>query len=380
MPMDPETARWVATIGDDLAAKLAAVGLVPPQPKAVTLAGLLAQYAAEKEAGNKPGTRTNHRTISNDLKRHFAPNADPKALTAADAKGFLDHLRKRGLAKYTVARRVRRVRSIFAFALKRGLVLANPFADLKAAASLPDDRKAYVAVADAERLLAAAAPVWRTIVALCRFGGLRCPSEVFRLTWADVNFATGRMTVPNVKTAGQTGKAYRVCALFVNLRPYLEDAHELATPGAVFVIGGELGDRIRAKMDGPNGSNDANTRTAMLRLIKRAGLTPWPRLFHTLRESCETDLLDTLPMSAVTEWLGHSAAIALKHYARVPDHLFDRATQVADGGAPSAGRKRRRIQKRPKVCRKRQTRRKPFWSKACGGLCLLMTGRVRMSQ
>ncbi len=146
------------------------------------------------------------------------------------------------------------------------------------------------------------------------------------------------MTVPNVKTAGQTGKAYRVCALFGNLRPYLEDAHELAEPGAVYVIGGELGDRIRAKMDGPNGSNDANTRTAMMRLIKRAGLTPWPRLFHTLRASCETDLLDTLPMSAVTEWLGHSAAIALKHYARVPDHLFDRATTAVKGDAKSDAR------------------------------------------
>ena len=81
---------------------------------------------------------------------------------------------------------------------------------------------------------------------------------------AGANFATGRMTVPNVKTAGQTGKAYRVCALFGNLRPYLEDAHELAEPGAVYVVGGPMGDRIRARMDGPNGSNDANARTAFL--------------------------------------------------------------------------------------------------------------------
>lgn len=58
---------------------------------------------------------------------------------------------------------------------------ANPFADLKTPASLPEDRKAYVTTADAERLLNAASPVWRTIVALCRFAGLRCPSEVFRL-------------------------------------------------------------------------------------------------------------------------------------------------------------------------------------------------------
>jgi hypothetical protein len=70
---------------------------------------------------------------------------------------------------------------------------------------------------------------------------------------------------------------------------------------------------------------------------RRAGLQSWPRLFHTLRASCETELPEQFPISAVTEWLGHSAAVALKHYARVPDHLFERAAQGgafygADGG------------------------------------------------
>jgi hypothetical protein len=45
-----------------------------------------------------------------------------------------------------------------------------------------------------------------------------------------------------------------------------------------------------------------------------------------------TDLLEQFPTGAVTEWLGHSAAVAAKHHARVPDHLYDRA---AGGGAES---------------------------------------------
>ncbi len=347
LPMDADTARWVANIGDALAAKLATVGLVPERPKAVTLAGLLALYATEREAGNKPGTKTNHRTISNDLTRFFAPNADAKALTEGDARRFLEHLRKRELASYTIARRIRRVRSIFAFAVKAKIVPADPFAELKVTASLPEDRKAYLPVADAERLLAAANPTRRTITALARFAGLRCPSEVFRLRWEDVDFATGRMTIPNVKTAGQTGKEYRVCPIFGALRPHLEDAHELAGPGTVHVVSGPLGDRIREKMDGPNGSNDANVGTTFRKLIKRAGLTPWPRLFNTLRASCETDLLaGGLSITAVTNWLGHSAAIAVKHYDRIPDDQWTRATgagavqKPVQSGADTSGRQK----------------------------------------
>jgi hypothetical protein len=78
---------------------------------------------------------------------------------------------------------------------------------------------------------------------------------------------------------------------------------------------------------------NCNLRTEFLWLLRRAGLKPWPRAFHTLRASCETDLMEEFPMSAVTESLGHSAAVALKLYARVPDHLFERAAVGAEPGA-----------------------------------------------
>ena len=55
---------------------------------------------------------------------------------------------------------------------------ANPFADVKEASVLPVDRKAYVEASDIETIIRAANPTWRTIIALARYAGLRCPSEV----------------------------------------------------------------------------------------------------------------------------------------------------------------------------------------------------------
>src|SRR5207248_3733559 len=62
--------------------------------------------------------------------------------------------------------------------------------------------------------------------------GLRCPSEVLSLKWEHVNFGTARMTVPSCKTEHHPGKDYRTVPIFAELRPYLEEAFELAADGA----------------------------------------------------------------------------------------------------------------------------------------------------
>ena len=61
------------------------------------------------------------------------------------------------------------------------------------------------------------------------------------------------------------------------------------------------------------------------RLVERAGLTPWPRIFHNLRASCETELVEHYPLHVVARWLGHSAVIANKHYLQLRDDHFQKA-------------------------------------------------------
>ena len=80
--------------------------------------------------------------------------------------------------------------------------------------------------------------------------------------------------------------------MFARLRPCLEDAWELAAPGEVFVVGGKQGDAYRTTAQKPGGWINTNLRSVMLKLIRRAGLVPWPKVFQNLRASCETDLRD----------------------------------------------------------------------------------------
>lgn len=98
----------------------------------------------------------------------------------------------------------------------------------------------------------------------------------------------------------------------------MEEAYELATDGAVYVIG-----RYR--------NRNANLRTQLLRILKRASVPRWPKLFHNLRATRETELAGQFPIHVVCYWIGNTERIAAKHYLQVTDADFAHATLGAPG-------------------------------------------------
>jgi hypothetical protein len=92
-----------------------------------------------------------------------------------------------------------------------------------------------------------------------------------------VDWENDRITVSSPKMEHIPGKESRVVPLFPELRPYLDDGFKLAKPGAVYVI-----NRYR---DG-----DTNLRTQLQRIIRKAGVPPWGRLWQNLRSRRETEL------------------------------------------------------------------------------------------
>ncbi len=154
----------------------------------------------------------------------------------------------------------------------------------------------------------------RLVFALARFGGLRCPSEIQLLTWADVLWDQDRLRVTSPKTEHHEGGGERFTPIFPELRPHLEAGFEAAQPGTVHVVRTHRNpDQIYRK-----------TFTAILR---RAGVIQWPRLFHNLRATRQTELTKDYPSHVVCAWLGNSETVAAKHYLRVTDDDFRRAAK-----------------------------------------------------
>ena len=73
---------------------------------------------------------------------------------------------------------------------------------------------------------------------------------------------------------------------------------------------------------------NANLRTQLLRIMKRAGVERWERLFQNLRSSRETELVKEHPEYVVVAWMGNSTTIARKHYFQVTEADFEQAQRA----------------------------------------------------
>lgn len=337
--LDNETARSVADLPDALAGKLAAVDLIPKRAKETTIEtlGEFLDAYIKGRAKLKPNTRRNYDQAYKYLFSHFGRERLLVEISPGEADEWREALLQK-LAATTVSREVKRARQFFRAALQKRLIGENPFVDLSTPAQVNTRREHFITPATIEKVIESCPDAqWRLIVTLSRYGGLRCPSEHLTLTWGDVDWEHNRFTVRSPKTEHQAGGESRVVPLFPELRPYLEAAFDEAEPGTEYVIT-RYHDR------------NANLRTQLLRIMKRAGVKPWPKLFHNLRASRQTELTARFPLHVVCEWIGNSAPIADKHYLTVTDdHYADAATVATSGGcgaesgAESGAAPRRRI-------------------------------------
>jgi integrase len=322
--MDRDLAGWLASIDATLQNKLAAVGLC--QARESAMLGPFIKGYIQGRTDVKPATKEVWQQGETGLVEFFGANKPLRDVTPGDADRYKLHLIGKKLAPMTVRKRLQFATMVFRAAMRRRLIAESPFADVSIKASMPC-RERFITLEETRRLLEACPNHhWRAIVALARYGGLRCPSEVLSLRWQDIDWDAGRIVVTSPKTEHHPGKATRTIPLFPELRPTLDEAFALAAEGAVYVVD----ERMRASSQGKAGWRNCNLRTTFEKIIHRAGLTPWPRLFHNLRSSRQTELAEQFPSHVVCSWLGNSEDIARKHYYQTTDEHFIRALGNAE--------------------------------------------------
>ena len=322
--LHPDAVRWLESIGDDLHERVVRLGLgVEPrkETQTVMLGELLERF--ESTAVVKAGTMTTYRQALAMLRDHFGESMPLADITPSAADRWRRSLVDSGLAPATIAKRVRVAKAVFRKAVRWGMLPSSPMDDLRAGSQANPDRSFYVDAETTEAVLDACPDdAWRAIVALSRFAGLRCPSEVGLLRWGDILWDRGRLTVRSPKTAGHEGHAVRVVPIDPRLRPILERLFEAAEPGTEAVV-----PRLRDPA--------TNLRTSLHRILARAGVKPWPRAFHNMRASCATDWAERFPAHVAAGWLGHSPMIAATHYLQTRDAHFDLAAGLSGRGSKS---------------------------------------------
>ena len=320
-PLLPTTAEWLGSVPDTLRAWLVLCGLAAerapepmpePKPAGPTLKPFLDAYLTSR-VDIKPSTQIALRQAVGYLVEHFGADKPIADITAGDADEWRLFLVGKGLAEATIRRRSGAAKQFFKVGVRKGFLPSNPFADIKAGNVANTSRQYYVSRDVAQKVLDACPDgEWRLIFALCRFAGLRCPSELVGLRWGDIFWDKGRFIVHSPKTARHDGQATRQLPIFPELLPHLQAAFDAAESGAEYVI-------VRYRL--PN----SNLSTQLRRILWRAAVDPWPRLFQNLRASCDTDLAARFPAHVCARWLGHTPAIAAKHYLQVTEADFEAA-------------------------------------------------------
>lgn len=319
-PVDADTLQWIAKAKHSsprLVEKIVQFDLIDRAlacSDVVTLGGLIDQFKAEKSKAWKPRTLINYEQAATNLKDHFGESRDIATITPGKADGFVAYMKTDlKLAQNTYRKRVQIAKRLFLFAIRHKLADSNPFQDHSGSVRGNRERMQFIPGSTIKAVMKKAPDAeWRLILAMARWGGVRVPSELAGLTFADIDREQNRIIIRSPKTEHHAGKSFRTIPIFKELVKPIQDVYDTAAEGQIFCC---------PRCADPT----VNLRTMFLKLIDRAGFDSWPKLWHNLRASRQTELAGAFPLHIVCDWLGNSQAIAMEHYLSVTDADFNRA-------------------------------------------------------
>ena len=279
------------------------------------LADHLADVMETKRATVKTSTELNWQATVNAMLAHFG-NVPLPSLTPAACEKWRQAMLASGLREPSVHQHIQRARAAMELAKAQRQTEDNPFQTVKQRVGVVNERQHYVPMETFWQVLEHAPnETWRVLLVLARIQGMRTPSDPFSLrwrdiTWPDANGQGGSILITSPKGEHSATKAQRRMPLFAEAVPHLR-ALQSSDPASMYVTH----DEYRSRADRESDWRGTNLRTGLLRTIKRAGVTAWPKVCHNLRSSCESDpLIETKALALVPFWFGNSTHLALNHY------------------------------------------------------------------
>ncbi len=264
---------------------------VCPVPR-LTVRGLCEMHRASK-IGFKPKTQSHYSTVRNVLLRYFDGMMDVQKMDRGAAENFCAKIRAE-YAEATFSHYVRGFRNVFSLAIERGLLAQNPFQKISCGKDFNPLRHFFVTRSVISKILEHCRNDYeRLALVLGRFGGLRIPSEVKDLTFAD--FANDKIRIHEDTKTGA-----RFVPLFAEIREIFERLAADHSPD----------ERIFA----PKYANGFATKF-LLRAMKLANIPRWPKLWINLRSTRITELMVAGTREKTLDNIfGNSARVRSKHY------------------------------------------------------------------
>ena len=239
------------------------------------------------------------RSYQADLRelKDFLEGKDPKNITHIDLRRFLAELKRKGLAKRTIVRKLGAIRSFFRFLSREKYITTNPADSIftpKLDKRLPEflDTKKIIALITAPREDDILGIRDRAILEVLYSTGIRV-SELVGMSEKDVDLISGA-----VKVRGK-GKKERLALLGraaqTALRKYIEKSKKQKTGSGEAIFFNKAGKRL----------TDRSVRRIVSKYVKKCSIqeniSP-----HSIRHSFATHLLNNgADLRSVQELLGH---------------------------------------------------------------------------
>ena len=214
----------------------------------------------------------------------------------------------------TVNRELALLRHLFNIAIDRGYTDFNPARGFKRFPEAPWRHKFYFSELEIEKLIGAAAPHLRPILAMAFGTGLR-KGDILGLKWRDVDIDRGIISIQMQKTGEP---------IEIPLVPMLRDLLEQMKPRAglsQFVF--SLGSR---------GKRIGDIKTAFRAALRRSGLADQGYRFHDIRRTFARMLYNQgVTLTKIQRLLGHRSVLTTERYLGVKFEETREAILMLDG-------------------------------------------------